>query len=141
MPSKREFLKTSKVAVFGVSPKRKTFASEVEKTLQAASAKVYKVNPVGGNGFYASLNSLPERVDAVYIATNKKNTAAIVDDVIAYGAKKVWLQYGAFDNKVIAKCESAGLETYAGCLMMFIPNAGFIHSFHRFLYELFKGKQ
>ena len=39
MPSKREFLKASKVAVFGVSPKRKTFAAEVEKTLPRLSMR------------------------------------------------------------------------------------------------------
>jgi len=141
MPSKREFLETPIVAVFGVSPKRKTFAAQIEKALQATGVKVYKVNPEGGNGFFATLDSLPERVGAVYIATNKQNASAIVDNVIAYGAKKVWLQYGAFDKRIIEKCENAGLETHSGCLMMYIPNAGFIHSFHRFLYELFKGKQ
>jgi len=141
MPSKREFLKASTVAVFGVSPKRKTIAAEVERTLRAAGHQVYKVNPNGGDGFYKDLNSLPEKVDAVYIAINKKSVSKMVDEAIAYGAKKVWLQYGAFDKNIIEKCENAGLETYAGCLMMFIPDAGGIHSFHRFLYELFKGKQ
>jgi predicted CoA-binding protein len=141
MPSKREFFKSSQVAVFGVSPKRKTFAAEVEKTLQAAGITVFKVNPQGGSDFYSDLNSLPKRVEAVYIATNKKNAADLIDNVIAYGAKKIWFQYGAYDKKIIAKCQNAGLETYSGCLMMYIPNAGSIHSFHRFLYELFKGKQ
>jgi len=141
MPSKREFLKSSKIAIFGVSPKRKTFAAEVEKSLQTAGIAVFKINPQGGSGFYPDLNSIPERIEAVYIATNKKNADSITDMAIAYGAKKIWLQYGAYDKQIIAKCQNAGLETYAGCLMMFIPNAGSVHSFHRFLYELFKGKQ
>jgi predicted CoA-binding protein len=141
MPSKRQFLESNTIAVFGVSPKRKTMASEVEKALIAAGHKVYRVNPEGGDNFYKDLDSLPEKTDAVYIAINKSSASALIDDIVAYGAKKVWLQYGAYDKKIIDKCENAGLETYAGCPMMFIPNAGAVHSFHRFFYELFKGKQ
>jgi predicted CoA-binding protein len=141
MPSKRKFLESSNIAVLGVSPKRRTIATDVDKALQTAGHKVFKVNPDGGDGFYKDLDSLPEKVDAVYIAINKKSASEMIDKALAYGAKKVWLQYGAFDKQLIEKCENAGLETYTGCLMMFIPNAGGIHSFHRFLYELFKGKQ
>ncbi|MCP4581741.1 MAG: hypothetical protein GY839_08980 [candidate division Zixibacteria bacterium] len=141
MPSNDEYLKSSKIAVFGVSPKRRTFASGVKDKLENAGFEIFLIHPDAPEGWYADLDYLPEKLDSVYIATSRKNASIIVDNVIKSGARKIWLQYGAFNNDIIEKCKSAGLETYTGCLMMYIPNSGFPHSFHRFLFELFKGKQ
>jgi len=141
MPSNDEFLKSGKIAVYGVSPKRKTFAVEVKDKLQQAGFETFLIHPDAADGWFADLDCLPEKVDSVYVAVNKKNASSVIDEVAKYGAGKIWLQYGAYNNELIEKCKNIGLETYTGCLMMYIPNAGFPHSFHRFLHELFKGKQ
>jgi predicted CoA-binding protein len=141
MPSKAEFLKPAKIAIYGVSPKRKTFAAGVKDKLEKEGIETFPIHPDAPDGWYANLDSLPEKIESVYVCTGKKNTLSIVDDVINYGARKIWLQDGGYNKATIEKCKNAGLITYTGCLMMFIPNAGFPHSFHKFLVELFKGRQ
>ena len=141
MPSNHPFLEGGKIAVFGVSPKRKTFAAAVKTRLDQAGVKTFVIHPEATDGWYTDFESLPEKVESVYIATGKKNTPAIVDSLIGAGVKKIWLQTGAFNKDIVSSCKDAGLETYTGCLMMYIPNIGFPHSFHRFIHELFQGKK
>jgi predicted CoA-binding protein len=140
MPSEHGFLDGSNIAVFGVSPRRKTFAADVREKLQGAGYNVYGINPDGGEGYFPNWESLPEKTDRAYIATSPVNAAKILDSAIAAGVKKVWLQFGSYNKDLLQKCKAAGLETHTGCLMMYIPDAGFIHSFHRFIHELIKGK-
>jgi predicted CoA-binding protein len=140
MPSNHSFLSGSCVAVYGVSPNRRTIAATVGDALRAAGWKVYVIHPDGGPDYYTDLESLPEKTEAVYIATNPKAASTIVDQAIAAGVKRVWLQFGAYNKELIQKCKDAGLAVHAGCLMMYIPNAGFMHSLHRVIHELVKGK-
>jgi predicted CoA-binding protein len=140
MPSSHSFLSGSSVAVYGISPNRQTIAAMVSEKLRAAGWKVYTIHPQGGPDYYTDLKSLPEKTEAVYIATNPVSASEIVDQAIAAGAKKIWLQFGAYNKELIRKCKDAGLAVHSGCLLMYIPNAGFIHSLHRVVYELFKGK-
>ena len=140
MPSSHSFLSGSSVAVFGVSPGRKTFASGIYEALEKAGIKAYRVNPSGDTGFYNDLDSLPESAEAVYIATNSQNADKIADLAIAYGAKKIWFQFGSYNKSLIAKCKDAGMEIHTGCLMMYIPDVGLMHRVHRFFHELFAGK-
>ena len=140
MPSSHSFLSGSSVAVYGISPNRQTIAAEVSKKLLAAGWKVFNIHPQGGPGYYTNLESLPEKAEAVYIATNPVSASEIIDQAIAIGAKRIWLQFGAYNKELIQKCKDAGLAVHAGCLLMYIPNAGFMHSLHRVAYELFKGK-
>ncbi len=140
MPSNHSFLAGSNVAVFGVSPKRKTFAHTVKEALSNAGYNVYTIHPSGDTDSFKDLESLPEKTEAVYIATGKANSSKIVDQAISYGAKRVWLQFGAYDKEIVKKCKDAGMETHTGCLMMYIPDAGVMHVVHRFVHELLAGK-
>jgi len=141
MPSNYSFLSGSNIVVYGVSPKRKTIASEITKQLRIAGYKVYQIHPDGGDEYFTDLKSLPEAAEAAYVATNPKNASIIIKQVIAAGFKRIWLQWGSYNKELVNECKQAGLQVHTGCLLMYIPNAGFMHSFHRFLYELFKGRQ
>ena len=140
MQNNHSFLSQNCIAVFGLSRNRKTFAEYVREKLQSAGFKVYPMHPTGDDGYYKDLESLPERPEAIYIATNPTSAAEIVDEAIAYGVKRVWLQFGSYNKEIIEKCRSAGLEVHAGCLMMYIPGAGMLHSIHRVIHELIKGR-
>lgn len=140
MPSNHPFLSSSNIAVFGVSLKRETFAEAVYIKLKEEGYKAVAIHPENGGHWFPDLDSVPDEIGGAYIATGKKNSENIIDDVIKAGIKRVWLQNGAYDQKLVKKCRDAGLETYTGCIMMYMPNAGFFHAFHRFLHELVKGK-
>lgn len=140
MPSNHPFLSSSSIAIFGVSPRRQTMGGAIYDKLKEQGFKAIAIHPDGGNEWFPNLDSVPDEIGGVCIATKKASSRSIVDVVIKKGIKRVWLQNGAFDQELLTKCHDAGLETYTGCLMMYIPNAGFIHGFHRFLHELIKGK-
>jgi len=140
MPGKQDFLLSSEIALFGISLRRKTFASSVKKSLEKAGFKVYPVNP-SADGCYPSLEEIPVKVEAVYVAINRANALSISESIVKYGIKKVWLQYGSYNEQIINKFKDAGIEVYTGCLMMFIPGVGFIHRLHRVIHDLFERKK
>lgn len=140
MPSSHNFLSGSNIALFGLSLNRKTFAEAVGEKLQQAGFKVSRIHPSGNSGYFKDLDSMSETAEAIYIATNPGSTDKIIDQAIAHGAKKIWLQYGSYNKAILEKCKAADLDFYAGCLMMYIPDAGFIHSLHRVIHELIKGR-
>ncbi|MCD6162412.1 MAG: CoA-binding protein [candidate division Zixibacteria bacterium] len=143
MPSNETFLQSSKdgIAVYGLSPKRRTFAVGIKDNLEQSDYQVFPIHPKADSGFYPNLKAMPGKVKSAYIAINPNNALSIINDLSEYGIKRAWFQYGAYNDEVLKKCNDSGIETYSGCLMMYIPSAGFIHKFHRFLYELFGGKK
>lgn len=122
--------------IFGISPRRKTFAAYVKRNLEKSGYEVYVVNPKANDVFYRYLNSLPVSVKAAVIATKPVNTLKIIDDLVEYGIGKVWLQNGSFNDEVVNRCQSAVIDTYTGCILMYMPGTGFIHRLHRFVHDL-----
>lgn len=141
MPSKREFLDNSDIAIFGISPKRRTFAGTVNDYLLKAGYKTYPVHPDGANGHFDSPERLPDVAQAAYVATRPDNTRAIVDSLVNGRIKSIWFQNGSFNKDILSQCDRAGLATHTGCLMMYIPDAGFIHRFHRVIHDFFSGRK
>jgi len=140
MLSKQDFLLSSEIVLFGISLRRKTFASSVKKSLKKAGFKVYPVNP-SADGCYSNLEEIPVKVEAVYVAINSANALSISENIIKYGIKKVWLQCGSYNEQIINKFKDAGIEVYTGCLMMLIPGVAFIHRFHRVIHDFFERKK
>ena len=141
MPSSKEFLDNSDIAIFGISPKRRTFAGTVNDYLLKAGYKTYPVHPDGASGHFDSPERLPDVAQAAYIATGPDNTKSIVESLKDGRIKSIWFQNGSFNKEILGRCDGAGIKTYTGCLMMYIPEAGFIHRFHRAIHELFSGRQ
>ena len=139
--NKDGFFSADKFAIFGVSPRRKTFATYVKKCLEKSGYEVYSVNPKADSSFYRDLKSLPVRVEAVVIATKPANTLKIIDNLAGYGIRKIWLQNGSFDDEVVNRCLNAGIKIYTGCIIMYVPGTGFIHRFHRFIHDLIERRR
>jgi len=140
MPNKQSFLLSKELALFGISSKRKTFASGVKRSLEKAGFKTYPVNPSADN-CHPNLEEIPVKVEAAYVAISCDNTVSISESIIKYGIKKVWLQHGSYNEQIINRFKDAGIEVYTGCLMMFIPGVGFIHRFHRAIHDFFERKK
>jgi len=140
MPSKCEFLDNRDIAIFGISPKRRTFASSVNDLLIKAGYKTFPVHPSGTAGYFKSPDRLPAEAQAAYIATQPGNTRSIVNALVEGPIKSIWFQNGSFDREVLSQCDRAGIRTFTGCLMMHLPNAGFIHRWHRAIHEFFSSR-
>jgi uncharacterized protein len=111
------FLSARSFAVVGASDDPRKFGHKVYAAYLQRGMRAYPVNPnsdtVLGNAAYPDLRSLPERPEAVSIITPPSVTERVMDEVIAAGAKHVWLQPGAESAPAIERAKAAGLNVLA----------------------------
>ncbi len=106
--------KAKSVAIVGASP-NSTRSSYFVGTylLQSSDYRVYFVNPnadtILGQKAYPDLASLPDVPDIVDVFRKASDIPAVIDDVIASGAKTVWVQLGIWNQDAAIYGESKGL--------------------------------
>ena len=120
----REFLSSASFAVVGASQDPRKFGHKCYACYLRHGCRVYPVNPnaesVLDNPAYPDLASLPERVEAVSIVTPPGVTERVMDEILALGIRKVWMQPGAESPAAVAKGREAGLIVIWGgpCLLV-----------------------
>ncbi|TBN57490.1 CoA-binding protein [Glaciihabitans arcticus] len=102
------------IAIVGASP-NSTRSSYFVATylLQSSDYRVYFVNPmvdeILGQKSYKSLADLPEVPDIVDVFRKGSDIPAVIDEVLAIGAKTVWVQLGIWNQEAAIYGESQGL--------------------------------
>jgi uncharacterized protein len=119
MRSIEKILQQSKsVAVIGYSAKEDRPSHWISNYLAEHGYRVYRVNPVVESSdelpIYRSLSEVPETVDIVDVFRAPEHLSAIVDEVIAHGAKVVWMQPGAENEDAAAQARAADIEAVVG---------------------------
>ena len=75
--------------------------------------RVYFVNPnadeILGEKVYPDLASLPEVPDIVDVFRKGSDIPAVIDDVLAIGAKTIWVQLGIYNEEAARYGEEKGL--------------------------------
>ena len=102
------------VAIVGASPKPQRSSYFVGTYLQQSSDyRVYFVNPneteILGQPAYPSLADLPEVPDIVVVFRRGSDIPSVVDDVVAAGAKTIWVQLGIWNEQAAYYGEEQGL--------------------------------
>lgn len=102
------------VAIVGASPKPSRSSYFVGTYLQQSSDyRLYFVNPneteILGEPAYASLHDLPEVPDIVVVFRRGSDIPQVVDDVVAAGAKTIWVQLGIWNQDAAYYGEEQGL--------------------------------
>jgi uncharacterized protein len=101
------------IAVLGLSdnPARPSF--RVAQAMQGFGYRIVPVRPaqteVLGEKAYASLAELPMVPDLVDVFRAPEHVPAIVDECIAKGVKKLWLQEGVVNEAAAEKARAAGM--------------------------------
>ncbi|MET0447909.1 MAG: CoA-binding protein [Aeromicrobium sp.] len=117
-PSAKERLailrEAKSIAIVGASPNAARSSYFVGTYLQQSSDyRVYFVNPnadtILGQKAYASLADLPEVPDIVDVFRKASDIPSVIDDVLAVGAKTVWVQLGIWNEEAAYYGESKGL--------------------------------
>jgi len=117
-PSAKERLgilrRAKSVAIVGASPNPARSSYFVGTYLQQSSDyRVYFVNPnateILGAPAYPDLASLPEVPDIVDVFRKASDIPSVIDDVLAVGAKTVWVQLGIWNEEAAYYGESKGL--------------------------------
>ncbi len=102
------------VAIVGASPNAARSSYFVGTYLLSSSDyRVYFVNPnadtILGEKAYPDLASLPEVPDIVDVFRKSSDIPAVIDDVLAIGAKVVWMQLGIWNEDAARYGQSKGL--------------------------------
>jgi uncharacterized protein len=117
-PNAKERLKilreAKSIAIVGASPNAARASYFVGTyLLQSSPYRVYFVNPMAdeilGHKAYPDLASLPEVPDIVDVFRKASDIPSVIDDVVAIGAKAVWVQLGIWNQDAAIYGESKGL--------------------------------
>ena len=117
-PSAKERLKilqnAKSVAIVGASPNTARSSYFVATYLQQSSDyDLYFVNPnadeILGQPVYRSLADLPVVPDIVDVFRKGSDIPSVIDDVVAIGAKTIWVQLGIWNQDAAIYGESKGL--------------------------------
>jgi uncharacterized protein len=117
-PNAKERLKilrgAKSIAIVGASPNAARASYFVGTyLLQSSDYRVYFVNPMAdeilGQKAYPDLASLPEVPDIVDVFRKGSDIPGVIDEVVAIGAKTVWVQLGIWNQDAAIYGESKGL--------------------------------
>lgn len=112
---RQAILRTAKsVAIVGASPNTARSSYFVATYLQQSSDyDLYFVNPnadeILGQPVYKSLADLPVVPDIVDVFRKGSDIPSVIDDVVAIGAKTIWVQLGIWNQDAALYGESKGL--------------------------------
>lgn len=121
--NKKEMLQKKIWAVVGATPDAEKYGYKIYKKLKDHGYNVYGINPkhenLEGDQLYKSLLDLPETPECVDMVVNPKVSMATLEEIHKAGIKYVWFQPGTFDEAVIDKAESLGLNiVYYDCVLV-----------------------
>jgi len=101
------------IAVVGLSPRPDRPSHRVARALQGFGYRIVPVRPavaeVLGEKAYARLADIPHPVDLVDVFRASDEVAPLVDECIALGVKRMWLQDGVIDEAAAEKAQAAGM--------------------------------
>lgn len=111
---KHRMLRESRtIAVVGLSDRPDRDSHQVARYLMAQGYRVIPVNPlldaVLGAPCYPSVTAIPEAVDLVDVFRRSEFAPAAVEDALAAGASRIWLQDGVVSEPAAALARAAGV--------------------------------
>jgi hypothetical protein len=120
----QEFLnKKNIIAVVGASKDPEKYGHRVYRDLRSGGYKVYPVNPnaneILGDRCYPSLETLPEKPDAVDVVVPPKVTEEVVKTCNRLGITRIWMQPGSESEAAIEFCKDNNIAVIFGkCIMV-----------------------
>ena len=94
------------IAVVGLSPRAERPSYRVSRSMQGFGYRIVPVRPavseVLGEKAYARLSDMPFVPDLVDVFRASAEVGPIVDECIALGVKRIWLQDGVIDEAAAA---------------------------------------
>ena len=101
------------IAVLGLSDNPERPSYRVAKAMQGYGYRIIPVRPgqadVLGEKAYARLADLPEVPDLVDVFRAPEHVDGIVDECLALGVKRLWLQEGVVNETAAARARAVGV--------------------------------
>lgn len=143
-----DFLAQKRIAVAGVSRNEDAAANLIYRKLRDTGYQVFPINPnakeVEGDTCYAKVNSIPDGVDGVVIATQPQVTDQIVRECAEAGISRIWMHrsfgQGSVSAEAVDYCRENNITVISGgCPMMFCEPVDFGHKCMRWILNLTGG--
>lgn len=134
-----EFYASRQMALVGISNVKSKFGNYIYKQFTKRGYTVYPVHTqiteYHGKQVYPSISALPEGIDSILINTKPESTRQLIEDALAKGIRKIWLQPGSNDDKTLEGLNQDGISIITGeCCIMFLDKPGFPHNLHRYFH-------
>ena len=101
------------IAVLGLSDNPERPSYRVARAMQELGYRIVPVRPgqreVLGASAYATLAEVPDGPDLVDVFRASEHVPGIVDECIAKGVKRLWLQEGVVNEAAAEKARAAGI--------------------------------
>lgn len=139
------FLAEKRLAVVGVSRRRQDFTRRLWEELLRRGYDALPVNPlaaeIAGRRCYRRVQEIEPPPGAALLLTRPAVTEQVVRDCAEAGIRRLWLYRavgrGAVSQEAVAFCQAQGMPVVAGlCPRMFLPEAGWIHRLHGWLWKI-----
>lgn len=137
-----EFLAQERIAVAGVSRDGRQAANAIYRKLRDSGYAVTPVSPAAdeleGDRAYPSVSAIPDRPDAVLIATHPDAAPDVARDCVEAGVPRVWMHRsfgtGSVSDQATTICRDAGIAVLdGGCPLMFLEPVDVAHKCFRWL--------
>jgi hypothetical protein len=137
-----DFLTKKVIAVAGVSRKKDIPANYIFRKFRDSGYKVYPVNPnaemVEGVVCYPSLADLPEKPEALMLASTPSVSEILIEECAKLGIELTWMHRGvgkgSYSEKAAKKASDLGVKAITnGCPMMFLEKVDPFHRFFRWI--------
>lgn len=116
-------LDSKTIAVIGISEREDRASKYVSEYMQREGYTIYPVNPNisewNGIKAYDSVLDLPVEVDIVDVFRRSSAVIPLAGDVVAAGAKVMWLQQGVFSEQAAEIASGGGVSVVMdSCIMV-----------------------
>lgn len=113
----QEMISLKNWVVIGATDDKSKFGYKILKKLKDKGYNVCGINPkykeIEGIKIYSNINEIKENIDVANIIVNPNIAITMLDDIKNKGIKNVWFQPGSFNDEVLEKAKSLGLNIEA----------------------------
>ena len=133
-----KFLNSKRFLFYGVSADRNKFGNSVFKHLQVNGYNVIPVHPVlkqiNGIDCVVNIKEIDDKPESAIIILSPENTDKVLEELIEFGIKSVWIQQRCESDNSIHLCNNNNIEVITGeCIMMFAKNINLVHRVHKWI--------
>lgn len=133
-----DFVKEKNFLFYGISSVKGKFGNLVLKHLNDNGYKVIPIHPelkqINGINCFVKPSDVNQQMTSAIIILSPENTEKVVEELIDYGIKKIWIQQRSESEKAVKMCKEKGVEVITGeCIMMFTEPVTVVHNIHKWI--------
>ena len=133
-----DFVNEKNFLFYGISSVKGKFGNLVFKHLKDNGYNVIPIHPgikqIMGIDCFRKPADVYQQMTSAIIILSPENTEKVVEELIDYGIKKLWIQQRSESEIALKMCDEKGIEVITGeCIMMFTEPVTVVHNIHKWI--------